>query len=246
MQLTRWRPDGLDRDWNEQRWWCDTDRRAASHEGSRATGGWNVEAQGRADTRSLRQRPFPAQPAPRVRAGSFASLRLAKDGWAIAETGTDRWSSVIRGSDPKGPEPLSFSGSAGFREGDPTPTALFAVGTVEDFLEHFVEHSGEASCPKCGKPCAGDDALGRARLAVHRVSRGACDRPAEQGGGVDERTDPADQAGGRSGTGTASACGTRSSSISADWISSRGRSQTTRLREAPEKQRRRGNPRRRR
>jgi hypothetical protein len=100
-----------------------------------------------------------------VRAGSFASLRLAKDGWAIAETGTDRWSTVIRGSDPKGPEPLSFSGSSGFREGDPTPKTLVAVGTVED----FVEHRGEASCPKCGKPCAGDDALGRARLAVHRV-----------------------------------------------------------------------------
>jgi hypothetical protein len=84
-----------------------------------------------------------------VRAGSFASLRLAKDGWAIAETGTDRWSSVIRGSDPKGPEPLSFSGSAGFREGDPTPTTLVAVGTVEDFLEHFLEqflaHRGELS-----------------------------------------------------------------------------------------------------
>ncbi len=29
-----------------------------------------------------------------------------------------------------------------------------ATGTVEA----FVEHRGDASCPKCGKPCAGDGA----------------------------------------------------------------------------------------
>jgi hypothetical protein len=65
-----------------------------------------------------------------------------------------------------------------------------AVGTVVFFLEH----RGEASCPKCGKPCAGDDAVGEARFALHRARRGGRDRPAERSGGVDERADPADQA----------------------------------------------------
>jgi hypothetical protein len=65
-----------------------------------------------------------------------------------------------------------------------------AAGTVEA----FVEHRGEASCPKCGKPCAGYDAVGEARLALHRAPRGGRDRLAERGGGVDEPADPADQA----------------------------------------------------
>ena len=55
---------------------------------------------------------------------------------------------------------------------------------------------GEASCPKCGKSCAGDDAVDGARLAVHRAPRGGRDRSAERGVGVDERADPADQADG--------------------------------------------------
>ena len=67
-----------------------------------------------------------------------------------------------------------------------------AAGTVEA----FVEHHGEASCPKCGKLCGDGDALGGARLAVHRVPRGGRDRLTERGGGVDERADPTDQADG--------------------------------------------------
>jgi len=43
-----------------------------------------------------------------VRAGSFASLRLARDGQAISKTGTDSLVDGIRGSDSKGSGPLSF------------------------------------------------------------------------------------------------------------------------------------------
>jgi hypothetical protein len=63
-----------------------------------------------------------------------------------------------------------------------------AAGTVEV----FVEHHGEASCPKCGKPCAGYDVVGEARLALHSAPRGGLDRLAERGGRVDARADPAD------------------------------------------------------
>ena len=65
-----------------------------------------------------------------------------------------------------------------------------AVGTVVFFLEH----RGEAGCPKCGKPCADGDAEGGASLTLHRARRGGRDRSAERGVGFDERADPADQA----------------------------------------------------
>ena len=67
-----------------------------------------------------------------------------------------------------------------------------AVGTVVFFLEH----RGEASCPKSGKPCAGDDAVDGSRFTVHRAPRGGRDRSAERGVGVAERTDSTDQADG--------------------------------------------------
>jgi hypothetical protein len=67
-----------------------------------------------------------------------------------------------------------------------------AVGTVVFFLEH----RGKASCPRCGKPCAGDDAVDGDRFAVHRVPRGGRDRSAGRGGGVAERTDSTNQADG--------------------------------------------------
>ena len=67
-----------------------------------------------------------------------------------------------------------------------------AAGTVEA----FVERRGEAGCPKCGKPRAGNDAVGGAWLTLHRAPRGGRDRPAARGGGVDARADPADQADG--------------------------------------------------
>jgi transposase len=38
-----------------------------------------------------------------------------------------------------------------------------SVGTVEV----FVEHRGQTSCPKCGKPCAGDDARRRRWRHIH-------------------------------------------------------------------------------
>ena len=67
-----------------------------------------------------------------------------------------------------------------------------AVGTVVFFLEH----RGEASCPKCGKPCAGGDAVSEARFALHRARRGGRDRSAGRGVGVDARADSADHADG--------------------------------------------------
>ncbi len=67
-----------------------------------------------------------------------------------------------------------------------------AVGTVVFFLEH----RGEAICPKCGKLCAGDDAVGEARFALHRARRGGRDRSAGRGVGVDARADSADHADG--------------------------------------------------
>jgi hypothetical protein len=83
-------------------------------------------------------------------------------------------------------------GSSGVRMGHHTPTSLVAAGRVG----YFGEHRAEPSCPKCGKPCAGYDAVGGVPLAVHRVSRGGRDRLDEPCGGVDEPADPVDQADG--------------------------------------------------
>jgi hypothetical protein len=88
---------------------------------SRETGGWTAEAQGCADARSLRQRPFLAH----LRHGcaQVPSHRSAWPGTARQSqlTGTDRWSNTICGSDLRGSEPLSFWSVSNWRAAAASP-----------------------------------------------------------------------------------------------------------------------------
>ena len=59
----------------------------------------------------------------------------------------------------------SKAGSSGFRVGNPHPTTIVLASTAEI----SVEQPDEASCPKCCKLCANNDAVGGAQLALHRV-----------------------------------------------------------------------------
>jgi transposase len=43
------------------------------------------------------------------------------------------------------------------------------LGVSAGTVDVFVEHHGQASCPKCGKPCAGYDA--RRRRWQHLITR---------------------------------------------------------------------------
>ena len=99
-------------------------------------------------------------------------------------------------------------------------------------VEVFVEHYGEASCPKCGRPRAGHHAVAeRGSRFTALLEAVVIDWLNEAAESMNPRIQRIKRK--RAGSGTASAHATRSASISPRWIATRGRSQPSRFPDAP-------------